>query len=142
MSNYYHSNNIKVFPSNRRSDIFDRQARLTTEQNLINIVNRLTGNKSFVIEGLEVQDNKINIGKCNINGYYFELNSQININNLTDLNNAEEIGFQIILETSNKFNELKGNDDINNLYSGLAIVAKPAEINSNYLPIAVKSGNN
>ena len=45
----YKSDKIRVFPSSKRDDAYDRNARLNTEHNLISLVNRLTGSKSFVI---------------------------------------------------------------------------------------------
>lgn len=46
---YIASNKIAVFPCGRRSDQNDPAARLTTEFNLVSIINRLVDNDSFVV---------------------------------------------------------------------------------------------
>lgn len=80
---YISSNNIQVFPTSNRNDAYDRNARLTTEQNLTSIINRLTGTNSFVIYGLDIIDNFITKGSCNINGYLFDILDNIDISSIT-----------------------------------------------------------
>lgn len=80
---YISSNNIQVFPTSNRNDAYDRNARLTTEQNLTSIINRLTGTNSFVINGLDIIDNFITKGSCNINGYLFDILDNIDISSIT-----------------------------------------------------------
>lgn len=43
------SNSIKVFPCGGRNSEFDVAAKLTTEYNLVSIINRLVDQKSFVV---------------------------------------------------------------------------------------------
>lgn len=79
-SQSFTSDQVKLFPSSNRSDVFDRNAKLNTEQNLISIVNRLTSRDSFVIDGLEIPDGTtLGKGSCNIHGYYFKLVSDITL---------------------------------------------------------------
>ena len=49
----FNSNELKIFPTSKRNDRIDRNARLTSEQNLVSMLNRLTDQKSFVIDGLK-----------------------------------------------------------------------------------------
>lgn len=78
------SNIVKVYPSSRRSDYYDRNSRLTSEQNLISVVNRLTGIDSFIVDGLEIDvDNQtLKSGSCNIHGYYFKITDSIDLKTL------------------------------------------------------------
>ena len=63
------SNNILVFPTTKR-EVNDRKARLLTEQNLVDIVNRLLDVDSFVI----TKDFDINGSfEFNIHGYFFKI---------------------------------------------------------------------
>ena len=84
---FYESNAVKIYPSSKRSDAYDRNSRLFTEQNIISTVNRLTSRESFVIEGLDItpkyETNSntqqltntfvVRGGRCNIHGYLFNL---------------------------------------------------------------------
>ena len=71
------SNSIKVYPTALRggidytegSTIYDPESRLGTEFNLVNPVNRLTIDGSFVIS------NESNALEFSIHGYYFRVNS-------------------------------------------------------------------
>lgn len=71
MAQNFLSNQIKVYPSSKRSDFYDRNARLNSEQNLISTVNRLTGRTAFVIDGLTIENQRLQRGSCNIHGYLF-----------------------------------------------------------------------
>ena len=79
---YISSDNIQVFPTSRRSDAYDRNARLTTEQNLVSMINRLTGINSFIINGLSVSGSTIHKGSCNINGYIFNITNDIDVSSI------------------------------------------------------------
>ena len=73
----FNSNELKIFPTSKRSDRIDRNARLTSEQNLVSMINRLTDQKSFVIDGLNIEKGSngtftLSDGSCNIYGYYFK----------------------------------------------------------------------
>ena len=74
------SNSIKVFPTTKRDDRYDRNARFPSEFNLTSLVNRLTSRDAFVISGFEVNSasNTLSGGSCNINGYYFVVNDADN----------------------------------------------------------------
>lgn len=158
---YLNSSLVQVFPSSRRDDTFDRNARLNTEQNLISIVNRLNSVDSFVIDGLNLSANKdgsisITAGSCNIHGYYFKLKALENIVvKGLDSTGAErgvlandELCFIIKLDTTPigneiTFNELKGTDN-NGIYEGLTLAALRSEDKTAdgcyYLPIAKYTG--
>ena len=136
---YKESNQIKVFPTSRRNNDFDRQARFNTESNLVNIINRLVKQPSFIIEGFEYTAGKMNPGKCNIGGYYF------NFETPTDLPSGAGnlIYFEISTETINGYEEINGGDD-GGKYTGLEIKrGNFSEItNSNkILPILHDSGS-
>lgn len=91
-ANYFESKNVRMYPSSKRSDRYDRNARLTTERNLVNVINRLTSRDSFIIHGLSIstsEDKQTQIlvaGDCNIHGYYFNLLNNVTINNSGDDN--------------------------------------------------------
>ena len=85
------SDNVKVYPTSSRNDSKDPTARFNTEKNLISLVNRLTGVKSFVVSGITTDliktDGTLNTstseGVININGYLFEL-TRINTREFLD----------------------------------------------------------
>lgn len=61
---YTRSNNIKVFPSNKREKEYINYSGLNTEQNIVSLVNRFTRNESYVEEcvfGGDIIDNDITI---------------------------------------------------------------------------------
>lgn len=72
---FFKSTDIKVYPSSKRVDYHDRNARLNSEQNLVSVVNRLTNRNSFVIDGLTIDPTGTTLksGSCNIHGYLFNL---------------------------------------------------------------------
>lgn len=137
------SENIKVFPSVKRSDEYDLAARLPSEYNLTNIINRLTGKDSFIITGLDISiesnNIQINPGECNIKGYYFNITSPIILN---DIGTNTNIYLYIEVEEKDSFTELKGNDtgENNSEYSGLKISYTEPE--GYYLLLATKDGDN
>lgn len=142
---------VSVYPSSKRNDTYDRNARLNSEQNLISTVNRLTNVDAFVIDGLNIFNDSsegnyyLTSGSCNIHGYYFTisgeengsvvLNSQkaINITNLTQDEGAViyfEIRTKQVDALSNKvkisFTELEGTDELvggKPQYKGLDIIS-------------------
>ena len=74
MSAYLDSNKIKVFPCGGRNINYDPLARLTTEQNLISIINRLVDMDSFIVTthaSNQQMDNSIEEYIFNIDGYLF-----------------------------------------------------------------------
>lgn len=75
--NYYESTQVRMFPTSKRSATVDINSRMHTEHNLINIINRLTGKETFVVDGLEVNTstNSLESGSCNLHGYIFYLDS-------------------------------------------------------------------
>lgn len=147
---YIQSNNIKVFPTSKRDDAQDRNARLTSEQNLISIVNRLADKRSFIIgDGLKVSGETITPGACNINGYWFNILNAVNISSLKAVKD-QFLCFKISLTKSTLSNPLMfeeiQNGDMDNEYKGLEIVivnsySDSEETNEYYLPIAQYTGS-
>lgn len=121
------SDKIRVYPTSKRSDEHDRQGRINTEKNLINIINRLTGQKSFIIDGLTINNStdKITAGQCNIGGYLIEITDDIDISGFNGSKNT--LYFKITKTTTDGFEELVGIDD---------------EGTGNYTGLEVKQDNN
>lgn len=57
----FNSNEIKMFPSQTRSDQYDRKARFATDTNIANIGMSLTNKQGFVIRGCVVDANGANL---------------------------------------------------------------------------------
>ena len=94
-NNYIKSTDIKVYPTSKRNDAYDRNARLSSEQNLISVVNRLTSKISFVIDGLTVNNQVIQTGSCNIHGYLFTLTNTYNIGSIAHTTGNDYLMFEI-----------------------------------------------
>ncbi len=111
------SDNVKVYPTSSRNDSKDPTARFNTEKNLISLVNRLTGVKSFVVSGITTDliktDGTLNTstseGVININGYLFELSAL----DIPTLENNDCVYFQVnmLKDDGPAYNRLKGGDD-------------------------------
>lgn len=75
---YIESSKIKVFPCGGRNKNFDPFARLTTEQNLVSIINKLVDKKSFIVT-THGKDTSLNDSTepyiINIGGYLFTIDS-------------------------------------------------------------------
>lgn len=118
---------ISVFPASSRKDAYDRNARLTTEQNLVSIINRLTGEKSFIISGLNVEyvNGKaiLKSGSANIAGYLFSINTDIDISGISVAGTNDTLYFRIDIKryAINMFGDANVGSDIksyvNELYS-------------------------
>jgi len=138
---YLDSIGIQVFPTSRRDDMYDRNARLNTEQNLVSIINRLTSQSAFIIDGLDVavSGNNLTIseGSCNIHGYLFKITHNITWA-ATNLGTGSTASFVIELSTQSvgteiTFAELIGTDttvDNRGTYNGLKlkVLAKDEEL--------------
>ena len=75
--NFINSKSVLMYPSSKRTDVHDVDARLLTEYNLTSLINRLTGRKCFIIEGLDVSGTTVSPGKCNIDGYLFTIKAAV-----------------------------------------------------------------
>lgn len=125
------SNKVKVYPTSSRDDSKDPTARFNTEKNLISLVNRLTGVKSFVVSGITtnlIKDGTLNAntdaGVININGYLFELSSL----QISNLENNDCLYFHIDMlggSTKPAYDALNGGD-----------------VGGEYEPISLKGGTN
>ena len=77
------SDNIRVYPCSNRNPESDYMARLTTEYNLVSIINRVVDMKSFCVstfQGYSLDTNpsisSVSEFMFNINGYLFNLNNR------------------------------------------------------------------
>lgn len=87
MSAYLDSNKIKVFPCGGRNINYDPLARLTTEQNLISIINRLVDMDSFIVTthaSNQEMDNSTEEYIFNIDGYLFTVPNGVGANNIIE----------------------------------------------------------
>ena len=122
------SDNVKVYPTSSRNDSKDPTARFNTEKNLISLVNRLTGVKSFVVSGITTDliktDGTLNTstseGVININGYLFELSAL----DIPTLENNDCVYFQvkILKDDGPAYNRLNGGDDGTN-YTAISLLS-------------------
>ena len=80
--NKVYSDNIRVYPCSNRNPESDYMARLTTEYNLVSIINRLVDMKSFCVSTFYSHSldsiSYISEFMFNINGYLFNLNNVAN----------------------------------------------------------------
>lgn len=155
---YIDSGDIKVYPTTLREDNIDIGSRANLEQNIASLVNRLTGQKSFIIDGiidgisensfiLEGNLNKLNMGRLNINGYLFSIESVYDLSSLNNKNGilafkikTDEVIVQVAEGVDSKITRLSGTDD-SGKYKGLEldVYSSVEEKNGNiYLPIAAK----
>lgn len=97
MENYLNSSSIKMYPSQGRGDYWDRQSKMTNEQNLISVVNRIVGKKSFIVDGLKISENGLTLesGVCNIAGYLFNLHTGISLPKPTNSNSKLYLGIRV-----------------------------------------------
>lgn len=117
---YVQSNQIKVFPSTRRST-YQQSSRLMSEKALVGIVNQLVDKDGFIITSKGEVDTE-NPLEFNIHGYYFHIPKLSYITNLfsTDIVNTY-IYATITLDDGNDFVELLGQDDTSGSTSDTAI---------------------
>lgn len=75
---YVESHKIKVFPCGGRNRNYDPLARLTTEYNLVSMINRLVDRDSFIVTthaNNEIDTNSLDYYQINIGGYLFTINA-------------------------------------------------------------------
>lgn len=112
------SEKISVFPSTKRGNT-ERSARLISEENLVNIINKLVDKDSFVISGspdTALSDTYI---EFIIHGYYFKADREALIEQFT---NSLNIYAVIYTEnTESGYTVLKGQDTggVNSTYKGV-----------------------
>lgn len=112
---YLASGDVTVFPSTVRGNT-QRSARLISEENLVNIVNKLVDKDAFVIS----QDAGLEYLEFIVNGYYFK----VNYSNLIQLfPSSNDIYASIITgitgDNADKYTVLIGQDSQSN-YEGVA----------------------
>ena len=126
MANYLQSENISIFPTPNRGTNYQPQARLVTEFNLTNIVNRLVDKESFVIS---YKNNKITF---NIYGYWVEAD----FSKMSSLLEASVL-YARIKVTGSDFIELDGTDEkdissteVKYLYKGVEFLTEKPGIDA------------
>jgi hypothetical protein len=93
------SNNISVFPCGRRGSSVSNSARLTTEYNLVSIINRLVDRDSFIVTDVDFTEGfgatNTTLFSFNIGGYLFTTSIKdifIATNILTEAGNLTATG--------------------------------------------------
>lgn len=151
----FKSSDIKIYPAANRDDFL---GRLNLEYNITNLINRLTDEQSFIINGLGViyghnTDNDsdeitIKPGECNIGGYFIKL-----LNGYTQvyddgIQSGKSYMVELRLQYSKdkeinniKISELVGNDtsvtlndETINYYDGLSVEINELTDNSKLKP--------
>lgn len=125
------SNKVKIFPTPNRGVGYQPQARLVTEFNLTNIVNRLVNKDSFVISYDNTPNGIENKITFNIHGYWIEADlkdSGLSITGnlyagITTKDNTVTSTTETGVE-STKFTELVGTDD-SGKYTGVIFDINP-----------------
>ena len=117
---YLSSDNVKVFPSARRSNQNDQFSRLMSESTIVSIVNKLIDTDGFVITDTYTANGQL---EFNIHGYYFNIVKSTEI--MTTYQGADDgtiLYASIILSIYSplNFKELKNCDD-GDEYQGLII---------------------
>lgn len=125
----FKSNSVSVFPTTGRNMNIDPQSMFNTEKNLTSIVNRLTHQKSFIVEGtVKIENNvpKVYNGIVNISGYLFKLSSDNY--NTTDGSTPSSNNYLIMsinIENVDGYERLVGTDTSDNpsksVYSGIQL---------------------
>lgn len=110
------SSKISIFPTPNRGT--DPQARLITEFNLVNIVNRLVDKDSFVISYDNTPAAPENNIIFNIYGYWIKANLKGNSLLTSASNSLLYARIQVKKLSDSAFTELQG-EDINGTYSGV-----------------------
>ena len=126
------STSINVYPTSKRDDNYDRNARVNSEYNITHLVNRLTNRDAFAITEIPISTNQgvISLGPCqfSIKGYFFEITDSIDITSVGFPINTDSILYAVIklkentvdIHNSNiSFLELEGVDK-NEFYTGLS----------------------
>ena len=121
-----------------------------TEKNLTSIVNRLTNQKSFIVEGtVKIEDNvpKVGTGVVNIAGYLFKLsNDSYSTTDSSTPNSNSYLIMSIDLENVDGYERLKGSDSSDSqdtsTYSGIQLkYTKNLPTVGNYLILAKKEND-
>lgn len=134
------SNKVKIFPTPNRGVGYQPQARLVTEFNLTNIVNRLVDKDSFVISYDNTPNAVENKITFNIHGYWIEANlkdSGLSITGnlyagITTKDNSVTSTTEAGVESTTKFTELVGTDDDSGKYTGVIFDINPITTNVTY----------
>lgn len=106
------SDSIKVFPCANRTGENVTYSRLTTEANIVSLINKLISRDGFVISDSFDVSSDTGIFEFNIHGYYFQVKAYELYNLITSvLGSPSTVYANIFIDTSRKnFPELKGQD--------------------------------
>lgn len=157
MSAYLDSNKIKVFPCGGRNINYDPLARLTTEQNLISIINRLVDMDSFIVTthaSNQEMDSSTEEYIFNIDGYLFTvpngvgakdiiktaLDDYFTTNKITNL--TEGTAYYLLAHIRKEMYQGVNSDGVSMTYIQLSPVSKtyPDPITSSYIEINIPEG--
>lgn len=105
---YVNSADIRVFPATRRDEEYQRQSRLFTEKNVVDIINRLVDKENYVVS-VAAEANKP--FEFVLHGYYFRVDAIEDILNIFVDSGYTNIYAWIELDTGTEFDELAGQDD-------------------------------
>lgn len=143
----FKSSDIKIYPAANRDDFL---GRLNLEYNITNLINRLTDEQSFIIDGLGViygsDEITIKPGECNIGGYFIKLLNDYT--QATGIQSGNSCVVELRLQYSKdkelgniKISELVGNDtptisngETINYYDGLSVEISEITDDSNLKP--------
>lgn len=136
----FDSNIIKIYPAANRSEA---SGRLNIEQNIVNIVNRLTDTNSFIINGLNITvvDNKyeLSAGECNINGYFVKILNKCKLDETVADNKVICLDLYVenkLIDTNYTVQQCSGTDSADNTpkYSGVVVSLKTYSSDDDYKP--------
>lgn len=134
----FDSNIIKIYPAANRSEA---SGRLNIEQNIVNIVNRLTDTSSFIINGLNIKvvDKKyvLSAGECNINGYFVKILEPVILTETVSNNKVICLDLYVenkLIDTNYTVQQCSGTDSADNTpkYSGVVVSLKDYSSDNDY----------
>ena len=147
---YLESDKIQIFPTSNRDSAYQAQARLMTESNIINIVNRLVDKDSFIINH---KDTSIDF---NIHGYWIHVPDivPVTLSIQQEFPNATSIYAKITINTTQsgtqpEFKTINGTDTEaaggGQIYTGVEFVTTKSSSGDTgtpyYLHLLEKVGN-
>ena len=161
MSAYLDSNKIKVFPCGGRNINYDPLARLTTEQNLVSIINRLVDMDSFIVTthaSNQEMDDSIEEYIFNINGYLFTVPNGVGaktiiettLNAFTNNGNTkltEGTPYYLLAHIRKETYQGVTNDSVLMTYTQLSLLSKtypdptPSNTTTSYIEISIPKSN-
>lgn len=143
----FKSSDIKIYPAANRDDFL---GRLNLEYNITNLINRLTDEQSFIINGLGVTytENKLTIqqGECNIGGYFIKLVNNYEMNGNIESSKQYIVNLKLQYSKDKEISDIKiselvgddtpvtSNNTKINYYNGLSVEVNEITGNPNLKP--------